>query len=153
MLQLLFQIPVSEIHKNEKSLKGWQSIVGFYNIWDLNKEGLPKSINVSNVVNKCFMYAFIILQQQIFSSQEYKDFTYYTIRRFQDLAKIKGDSIAYQYNNFKIETTMKNQIEKDNMIKKLNKVDKQVKKWNQTVFSKTQVNKKSGEENKAKKLK
>ena len=146
MLQLLFQIPVSEIHKNEKSVKNWQSIIGFYSIWDLNKEGLPKTINVSNVVYKCFMYAFIILQQQIFSSQEYKDFTYYTIRNFQDLSKIKGDSIAYLYNNFKIQTTIKNQIEKNNMIKKLNKVDKQVKKWNKTVFSKTQVKKKSGNE-------
>ena len=141
MLQLLFQIPVSDLHKNEKSPDSWQSIIGFYSLWDLNKEGLPKVINVSNVVYKCFMYAFIILQQQIFSSQEYKDFIFDKIKKLKDVSAMRGKAMAYRFNNYKIQTTIKNQIEKDNMIKKLTKVDKQVKEWNQMIYSKAQAKK------------
>ena len=141
MLQLLFQMPVSELHKNEKDPDSWQSIIGFYSIWDLNKEGLPKVMSSSNVVYKCFMYSFIILQQQIFSSQEYKDFIFDKIKKLKAVSATRGLAMAYRYNNYKIQTTIKNQIEKDNMIKKLTKVDKQVKEWNQMIYSKTQAKK------------
>ena len=75
------------------------------------------------------MYAFIILQQQIFSSQEYKYFITQKVKKLKTVSKIKGQAMAYLYNNFKIQKTIKNQIEKENMLKKLSKVDKQVKKW------------------------
>lgn len=141
-IQILYQIPYDKLHKNEESLLGWQKILGFYPIWDLDKDGYPESINVSNVIYKCFMYAFIILQENIFKSEEYEHFTKRTLFDFQRLSAMKAEAMAYLYNNTKLKTTINNQFEKDKITRKLAQVNKQVKKWNKSVFNKTSKDKK-----------
>jgi hypothetical protein len=84
------------------------------------------------------MYAFIILQENIFASKEYKHFISNTLGDIQRLSDIKATAMAYLYNNNKIKTTINNQFEKDKMIKKLAQVNRQLKKWNQTVFNKSE---------------
>jgi hypothetical protein len=132
-LQFLYQIPISAVHDGEDSATGWQRIIGVRTVWTLNEETppLPKHINVSFLILKCIMYAFVLFQQNIFRSKEYKYFKSNTLSKIRSLSEKKAEAMAYLYNNFKIRTTIKNQFEKETMMKKLAKVNKQVKKWNQ----------------------
>ena len=52
MLQLLFQMPIPDLHYEEDSFRHWQKIIGFDSIWDLNENELPKFLNASNLVCK-----------------------------------------------------------------------------------------------------
>ena len=144
ILQFGFQIPYSAIHKNENAngSKSWQKIIGLVNIWTLGDNKLPIYTDTSNLVLKCFMYAFILVQQNIFSSEEYEEFTMKTLANIRSFSDRKAESMAYIYNNQKLKVTIENQFEKDKMMKKLIMVNKQVKKWNATVLSKGSEKKK-----------
>ena len=134
-LQLLYQIPYDSLHNGETDPKGWQKIIGFMSLWSLDsKTNLPISINVSNLLLKCFMYAFILLQENIFASKEYHLFIASSLSQIRILSERKADAIAFLYNNFKITTTIKNQFEKEAMMRKLAQVNRQLRKWNRTVF-------------------
>jgi len=137
LIQMLYQTPVDAVHKNEADPKSWQKIIGFYPIWSISDDNIPISISTSNVIYKCFMYAFIILQENIFESKEYKSFTNITLFDIQRLSDQKAEAMAYLYNNGKIKTTISNQFEKDKMIRKLAQVNRQLKQWNQSVFNKS----------------
>ena len=136
--QFAYQVPITQLHSNENNEKGWQRIIGFRSIWQLDSNHFPESIDVYNLVLKTIMYAFILLQQNIFKSAEYKVFINSTLVGIRNLSDMKAEAMAYLYNNFKIKTTIQNQFEKDKMMKKLAKVNKQLKKWNQTVFTKSE---------------
>lgn len=137
-LQFAYQVPITQLHSNENNERGWQRIIGFRSIWQLDENFLPESVDAYNLVLKTIMYAFILLQQNIFRSVEYKTFTNSTLVGIRNLSDMKAEAMAYLYNNFKIKTTIQNQFEKDKMMKKLAKVNKQLKKWNQTVFTKSE---------------
>lgn len=122
-LQFGFQLPVSNIHDNESKSSSWQRIIGFIPIWRLSEvDNFPETINVSNLVLKCIMFAFILIQQNIFSSPDYRIFCIQTLSGIRTLSDRKAEAMAYLYNNFKLRTTIQNQFEKDKMMKKLGKL-------------------------------
>ena len=151
-LQFMYQIPVDALHSGEEDPSGWQRIIGFRSVWKLNDDNLPITFDAGNIIYKCIMYAFILTQQNILACEEYKRFTSSTLPSIRNLSERKARAMAYLYNNFKIKTTIKNQFEKDKMMKKLARVNKQLKKWNQTVFSKTSKEAQEENINKIKKI-
>lgn len=138
ILQFMYQIPYDQLHAGEENPKGWQRIIGFISVWQLDKDtNLPVIVNVSNLILKCIMYSFILIQQYIFVSREYMTFINVTLSQIRNLSERKAEAMAFLYNNMKIKITIQNQFEKDKMMKKLARVNKQLKKWNQTVFTRT----------------
>jgi len=83
------------------------------------------------------MYSFIIAQENILQCEEYELFTKKTLSSIRSFSDRKTESMAYLYNNQKLKITVENQFEKDKMMKKLVMVNRQVKKWNTTVFNKS----------------
>ena len=151
-LQCLYQIPFDSLHNNETNPKGWQQIIGFMSLWDLNTTtNIPFSINVSNLLLKCWMFANILLQENIFKSKEYHVFIASSLAQIRILSERKADAMAFLYNNFKITTTIRNQFEKEAMMKKLAQVNRQLRKWNRTVFKNAGKGKNEGKKNKKEK--
>jgi len=149
-LQFLYQIPDTSLHSNELNSKGWQQIIGVMSLWDISKtDYLPISVNVSNLLFKCCMYAFILLQENIYSSKQYRKFITSTLPQIRSMSERKADAMAFLYNNLKIKTTIRNQFEKDTMMRKLAKVNKQLRKWNKTVFKNASKEKGEGKKDKA----
>jgi hypothetical protein len=73
------------------------------------------------------MYAFILLQENIFRSYEYSKFTHSSLSELLDLSLIKSEALEYLINNRKLQKMMKNEKEKDILMHKLAKVNKQLK--------------------------
>ena len=146
LIQFAFQIPFSFVHETENQTETWQSIIGLVDIWRLGDDFLPEFQNVNTIIYKCLMFAFILVQQNILLCEEYEEFIKNTLASIRSFSDRKAESMAYLHNNHKLKVTVKNQYEKDKMMKKLGKfrlfiilalVNRQVKKWNQTVFSKS----------------
>jgi hypothetical protein len=67
------------------------------------------------------MFGFILIQQNIFNSSDYRVFCVQTLSGVRTLSDRKAEAMAFLYNNFKLRTTIQNQFEKDKMMKKLGK--------------------------------
>ena len=129
LFQLAFQVPVARLHpenfgsETRGPVLNWQRIIGLVSIWRVNPlTGLPENTNITNLVLKCLMYAFIIIQENIFLSEEYEHFIKKTLSNIRSFSDRKTESMAYLYNNQKLKITVRNQFEKDKMMKKLGKI-------------------------------
>lgn len=173
LTQLGLQVPVPYLHPENFKVRDdtvedeeeilldpkWMRVIGFISFWRVNPlTKVPENTDISNIVLKCLMYSFIIAQENIFLSEEYGLFTKKTLSNIRSFSDRKTEAMAYLYNNQKLKTTVENQFEKDQMLKKLGKsrslipllvmVNRQVKKWNKTVFDKSTSKKKLEEETK-----
>ena len=119
IIQFAFQVPFKQLHRNGTEPDGWQRVIGLINIWELGEDNLPTFDNISNIVLKCLMLAFIFLQNNICQSEQYLSFTRTRLAAIRSFSDRKAESMAYLYNNEKLKITMKNQLEKDKMMRKL----------------------------------
>lgn len=119
IVQFAFQVPFRQIHETDYQPETWQMVIGLVNIWKLNDDFLPEFMNVNTIIYKCLMFSFILIQQSIFHSEEYHGFTRKTLATIRSFSDRKSESMAYLHNNHKLKVTVKNQYEKDKMIKKL----------------------------------
>ena len=121
LIQFAFQVPFRVIHRETNDLDGWQGIIGLVRIWDLDDDNLPYLSHMSNLVLKCIMFALILIQQNIFNSEEYEVFIRSKLAEIRSFSDRKAESMAYLYNNRKLRITMENSFEKDKMMRKLGK--------------------------------
>ena len=138
LVQLGLQVPSAYLHpenfKDKSLVKGydpehplldpkWMRVIGFLSLWRVNPQtSVPENMNISNIVLKCLMFSFIIAQENIFLSEEYELFTKKTLSNIRSFSDRKTETMAYLYNNKKLKTTVENQFEKDQMLKKLGRL-------------------------------
>ena len=130
-IQILYQIPIRELHYNEDSPTGWQSIFGIFRLWVFEDRIISTEYQAELII-KSLMLVLIIMQENIFRSIDYKNYLLRKLSKIRVMAPTKAYCLTYMYNNRKIKDVIKIQFEKKNMIKKLAIVRKQLALWNES---------------------
>jgi len=116
MVQILYQIPLYNLHKGEENNRGWQKIVGIFRLWILD-EDIELTKHQSELFLKSIMFVWVIMQDNIFTSAYYKHFILVKLASIRTVSPIKALCLSYMHNNRKIKMIVKIQHEKKIMSK------------------------------------
>lgn len=143
-LQIIYQIPIKNMHANQSNKTSWQSIIGFYQIWNIPDGQTvnnldPGEVNTANVVYillKAFTYFLVSLQIQIFNAKTYKEkFVKKDLEKFLDQAQTKGLCITYKFNNYKLQKLAEKQHNKKEMENSLVELKRKLKNWQKLYYN------------------
>jgi hypothetical protein len=122
-LQTLYQIPIEALHSGAGQ-GGWQDTIGLFRIWEFDAQGNVSSVNVYQILYKCFMYSIMMVQEAVFESNAFKEFVTARLPMYRILSTMKAQASAFLFNNNKIRNVIVTKNEKSVLMRKLQIVQK-----------------------------
>jgi hypothetical protein len=98
-LQILYQTPIVSMHNSENSKNSWQQILGVFRLWTYENNQIHSTEHQDDLLIKSLMLVFIIMQENIFNSIDFKHFLQSKLWRIVEVSSTKANCLAYIYNN------------------------------------------------------
>jgi len=110
-IQIFYQIPLAFLHANEDNSSSWQMIFGIFRLWQYN-DGIHSTRHQVSLILKSIMLVFIMMQENIFTSIDYRGFLLKKLSKIRVFSTLKAFCLTYRYNNMKIKKIVEIQYEK-----------------------------------------